>query len=245
MKQIICCAFISFITMTSYSQDTTKKTYQNTVKLNITNPLIFGKNVFIFGYERTLKKNRSINFNFGITSLPRLTGIDGDSIGILSINKNSGFHFATEYRFYLGKENKHTAPRGVYIAPYYSFNKFNRNNTWSVNKAVFTGNVNTDLNFRIHTVGVELGYQFVLWDKMTIDMILIGPGISSYKLNASVSTDVSLDIKKEIYEKIADYLGKKIPGYQLVFTEREFSTGGATTLTGANFRYLFQIGYRF
>lgn len=245
MKQIICFFCIALFSTTLFSQQKTEKEFKNTVKLNITNPLIFGKDVFIFGYERTLKNNRSINVNFGLTSLPRLANFSGDSINILKDNKNSGFHFATEYRFYLSKENKHKAPRGVYIAPYYSFNTFNRNNTWSVNKSVFTGNVNTDLNFRIHTVGVELGYQFVLWDRFSLDMILIGPGISSYKLSANIDTDISADVKNEIYEKIYNYLGQKIPGYQLVFSEKQFATSGSTTLTGANFRYLFQIGYVF
>jgi hypothetical protein len=35
-------------------------------------------------------------------------------------------------------------------------------------------------NFYIFNIGVELGYQFVFWKRLTLDFVLIGPAISYY-----------------------------------------------------------------
>jgi hypothetical protein len=43
----------------------------------------------------------------------------------------------------------------------------------------------------IHTFGAELGYQFVFWDRLSVDMILLGPGIAAYSLKASFGTNLS------------------------------------------------------
>ena len=46
------CMIMLFFAATVNAQQTTKKEYKNTIKYNITNPFIFGKNVHILGYER-------------------------------------------------------------------------------------------------------------------------------------------------------------------------------------------------
>ncbi len=227
-----------------HAQQKTEKEYKNTIKYNITNPFLFGKNVHILGYERVLNKHRSISINVGTTSLPKFTGISSDSLSVIGSNKNAGFHAAVEYRFYLGKENKYNAPRGVYLAPYYSFNSFQKQNTWSLNTSNHVGNVNTDISLNIHTIGAELGYQFVLWNRLSLDFVLMGPGVAAYTLKTGFDTELPSPDKLALLEKINNALADKLPGYNFVIPD-DFAKTGSSGVTSFNFRYLVQIGYRF
>ncbi|MEI8054080.1 MAG: DUF3575 domain-containing protein [Bacteroidota bacterium] len=227
-----------------HAQQKTEKEYKNTIKYNITNPFLFGKNVHILGYERVLNKHRSISINLGTTSLPKFTGISSDSLSVIGSNKNAGFHAAVEYRFYLGKENKYNAPRGVYLAPYYSFNSFQKQNTWSLNTSNHVGNVNTDISLNIHTIGAELGYQFVLWNRLSLDFVLMGPGVAAYTLKTGFDTELPSPDKLALLEKINNALADKLPGYNFVIPD-DFAKTGSSGITSFNFRYLVQIGYRF
>jgi hypothetical protein len=183
--------------------------------------------------------------NFGRTALPKLATINTDSMNIIKSNKNTGMNFSAEYRFYLGKENKYNAPRGIYIAPYYSYNSFRKENTWSLTKFDYNGEVNTDLSLKVQTVGVELGYQFVFWDRLAVDFVMLGPGYANYKLKAGINTTLSPANQLELLEKINNYLSDKLPGYNFVIPEKEFTTTGSTTTNSFNFRYLIQVGFRF
>ena len=230
----------------SQAQDKKEKEYKNTFKYNITNPIIFGSRSYIFGFERVINSHQTISVNIGHASFPSLGIASSDSLSVSKNTGDKGFHFSAEYRFYLQKENKYSAPRGVYIAPYYSYNYFERSNTWNVNKANFKGNINTDLSLKAHTVGVELGYQFIFWKRVALDLILAGPGIASYHLKAATSSDVQYTGENEdIYQHINDALANKIPGYSLILKDTDFEKKGTTSLTSLNFRYLIQLGFRF
>ncbi len=98
-----------------------KKELKNTVWINIFNPIIDSKYI-VLGYERVIKKNQTFTFNLGRFSLPRFGVIDLGKLGLTNEYKDWGINTSVDYRFYLGKLNKYNAPRGVYLAPFYSFN---------------------------------------------------------------------------------------------------------------------------
>ena len=154
---------LAVIAMSASAQEKSEKSdvRKNTIKLNLTNPMIFGGKAIVIGYERVLSPNRSFSVDIGSMSLPSFgSGSVNDSVKLLPNANEKGFHISADYRFYLSKENKYPAPRGVYIGPYYSYNQFNRSNSWNLNATNYTGNVNTDLGFRVHTIGVEIiGYR--------------------------------------------------------------------------------------
>ncbi|HET9434012.1 MAG TPA: hypothetical protein VFO37_09675, partial [Chitinophagaceae bacterium] len=183
MRKIILFVIIfSAIKQTASTQDTTQH-LKNTILFNITNPLIFGSS-YILGYERVLNHRHSFSVGIGTTSFPGSDRRDTDSLKVNDVDDKSGFHISADFRFYLSKENKYAAPRGVYIGPYYSYNNFKREHFWSL-KSTNGGaplQLNSDLTLNVHTIGFEMGYQFVFWDRLALNMILIGPGISSYKL---------------------------------------------------------------
>ncbi|MFO7670129.1 MAG: DUF3575 domain-containing protein [Bacteroidales bacterium] len=217
------------------------------MRLNITNPLIFGTNSFQIGYERLIGRNQSFSVNIGFASFPILTFSDTDTtIGLLSKDyEDQGFHISGDYRFYLTKENKYPAPRGIYIGPFYSYNYFNRINTWSLNSDSYQGSFQSDLSFNIHTIGFELGYQFVFWNRLSVDLLLMGPGIGFYGIEAKLSTTLSPEDEKSFFEALNSILSEKIPGYDLVIDADEFTTRGSYRTANVGFRYMMMVGYRF
>ena len=224
----------------------TSRERKNTVRINVSNPLIFGSRSMIFGYERLLKKNQSFSVNFGTQGLRNFSeGLQTDSIRLLDNSGSRGFHISGDYRFYLAKENKYPAPRGVYIGPYYSFNKFERVNTWRMNTNSFTGDVSTDLGLNVHTIGFELGYQFIFAKKFSLDLVLLGPGVGFYNFKAGISTTLSLAQQEEFYKRINDFLAERIPGYNLVVDGVDFAKTGSFRTAGPGYRYMINLGFRF
>lgn len=125
VSRIILFLCVLAFTMNAYSQeqDTIKKARKNSIKLNLTNPMIFGDNNYILGYERTIGKHQSFSVHVGTFTLGRLININTDSITELNKDvKSVGLSLSGDYRFYLAKENKYNSPHGLYIGPYFSMN---------------------------------------------------------------------------------------------------------------------------
>lgn len=224
---------------------TSQKKMKNTIRFNLTNPVLFGKSL-IFGYERVINPRQTFSVNIGTTGFPSLGIISADSIQANTLRDESGYNISVDYRFYLAKENKFEAPRGVYIGPYYSFNTFDKKHSWSL-KSTSGSNVavDSDLRLDIHTVGFELGYQFVFWRRLALDMVLIGPGMAGYNLKASLGSNLSQADKEKFFEKLNEALADKFPGYSHVIDEGEFKKTGTTNTTSIGYRYMVHIGFRF
>ena len=223
--------------------------FKNTIRFNITNPLIFGGKSIIFGYERVLKNNRSFSINVGQAALRNFDFGASDELRSKSILSDKGFHISGDYRFYLFKLNKYNAPRGIYVGPYYSYNSFDKQHSWEFTKDG-TGTpktVETALGINIHTVGFELGYQFVFWKRFSVDMILLGPGVARYKLKANVGGNLSDEDRQLFFDKLNEALKDKFPGYSGTVgnDSGEFQKKGTKSTTSAGYRYMIQIGYRF
>jgi len=216
---------------------------KNSLMLNITNPMLLSIQFQTIAYERILKNNQSFSVSFGKFSLPKFGNDLADSLGMNTDYTDKGLHVGLDYRFYLKKENKFAAPRGVYIGPFYTYNYLNRKNSWypeGIDSEVYT-----NLKFNINTVGVELGYQFVFWDRMAVDMILMGPGVGFYSIKAEVGSDLDADEETEFFQKLNDLLADKIPGYDKVIEPGALSKTGSYNTVDVGFRYVVRIGYRF
>ncbi len=96
---------------------------RNVIKYNVTAPLIWGANNYVFEYERVLSSKRSMSITLGYRTFPKLIGLGKtDSAFIVRGHKNNGgISAGIDYRFYLKSENRYAAPRGIYFAPYVSY----------------------------------------------------------------------------------------------------------------------------
>jgi hypothetical protein len=222
-----------------------KKVRKNTIMVNVTNPSFISLKFFTVGYERVLTNNQSFTVSAGSFSIPQFTEELMDSLGINSDYKDKGFHFSADYRFYLKKYNKFDPPLGLYIGPYYAYNSLKREVNWYLDYSSFSGDVLTDIKLNINTVGFEMGYQFIFWDRMTVDMILFGPGFGTYKLETILKTNLTPDEESEFFDKLNNYFEEHIPGYDKVIDSGEFKRNGSYKTWDLGYRYSVRVGFRF
>jgi len=220
--------------------------YKNVIRYNLTGALLFGFDKYVvFGYERVIKQNQSISINFGGASLPKLISINTDSFSVSKDKKNNGFNISVDYRFYLSKENKYSAPRGAYIGPYYSYNKFTRDNEWLFKKTSGNSFVTTTSNFNINTIGFEFGYQLILWKRFSLDFVLVGPGYGFYNYKVKWDTNLTPENKEQLLDGLQQLLTQKFPGMNYVFADKEINSNGVLKANTLGYRYIIHIGFAF
>jgi hypothetical protein len=226
--------------------DKTFKHKKNVIRYNLSGAMLFGTNHYVvFGYERVIRSNQSISINFGRIALPKFIGINTDSGSLQKDLKNSGYQVSIDYRFYLRKENKFDAPHGLYIGPYYSYNRFMRDNEWHYKKNAGNSFLDAHTDLKINTVGFQLGYQFIFWKKVTLDLLMIGPGIGFYNYKTSVDSSVDAATKEQLYEALEQLLTQKFPGMNYVFSDKKIEANGSIKTTNLGYRYIVHIGFNF
>ncbi len=181
----------------------------------------------------------------GRFSFPKFEPIFRDSFQLQKNYKDKGFHFSTDYRWYLLKENKYEAPRGLFIGPYYAYNYLQRENYWKLNMSSNNDELISDLSVNMHLVGIQLGCQFVVWKRMTLDVIFMGPGLWFFDLKSKTSSTLETEESELFYQQVNEQLQNTVPGYTIVLDGNEFSQKGSARTGKFGYRYLVNLGYRF
>jgi hypothetical protein len=224
-------------------QDTIKK-FKNTIRYNITNPVLFDFKFAILGYERVINDHQSFSINIGRTYLPGSSFLS-DSLKLEDQFNEKGFNFSLDYRFYLRKENKNNAPRGVYIGPYYAFNSFSRDLTWNLNTDDFTGMVEMGYRINANFLGAQLGYQFIFWNRLTLDMVLMGPGLWNFNFKSHFDTNLSAEDETMLLEELNKMIQDKFPGTDFMIKGTGFESSKTSSTSTVGLRYMINIGFRF
>ena len=230
---------------TSDSLKKSAKEYKNSIKLNLSSRVIY-KNSYQFIYERVIKKYQTLNIFAGYQEFPLDLSLNLDSSELKSSRKNSGYSFGADYRFYLSKENKFNAPRGVYLGPFISFFHFTSERILSHTDDAgveSSGNLNTEINFV--SIGGQFGYQFVLGERWVIDAILFGPSVTSYNFNAKLDNNFPGIDKNEALQAVIDALKEKLPLLNDLSSEKGVSGSGTQAFWAVGFRYNISVGFRF
>jgi hypothetical protein len=249
--RILAVAMIFFHAGVLYGQSDSdslwKKARKNIIRYNLSGSLLFGFDKYIvLGYERVVNPHQSFSINIGTVGLPKFVSINTDSFHLEKDLENSGFNASADYRFYLAKENKYLAPRGIYIGPFISYNKFKRENKWTFQESGSEQKlVTTNVNLNIFTVGAEMGYQFILWKRLAIDMILMGPGIANYNLKATYAGDLTDEQRTNLREAVMQLITQKFPGMNFVLADKELDANGRLGTWSLGFRYMINIGFNF
>jgi hypothetical protein len=219
--------------------------YRNVVKFNPTPMMLWNKKDVTFSYERVLNSRQSFTVGLGYLVFNNL--LDDTVLNLFTINtrQKSGLNFSFEYRFYVTKRNSRPIPDGLFLAPFFSTYLYQFNN--GINVAGTSPDDFAELSgsFYAFNFGGALGYQFVLWKRFTVDLILIGPAISFYggKLNVKGELDGEKlrDINEELYNKIKE----KYPQIDNVLIDETFVKHGTIDILSVGYRYLLQIGFCF
>jgi hypothetical protein len=94
-------------------------------------------------------------------------------------------------------------------------------------------------------VGAELGYQFIFWKRLAVDMVLIGPGVGFYNIKAKAEGNLSPEERARLQDAISEIISEKFPGMNYVLSDQEFSGSGTLRTSSVGFRYLIHIGFLF
>ncbi len=236
-------AFIYGQGITDYDSLAFKDQRRNVVKWNLT-PMIWNASNINLSYERTTSNSGSFSVNAGYFVLPTVGVFD--SINIKRQNKKWGFSLSGDKRWYFKKRNTKLSPDGIYLGVYGSIHHTTFDNSFEVvNSEIAKGTLNLDGRLSIFSAGVELGYQFVFKNNITLDLIFIGPSISTYTTSLEIDGDLKVDEESEYIKAIYDMLIAKYPGAELLFDQKKIKENGTAFSLGPGFRYMIQIGYRF
>lgn len=225
------------------AQDSTDYSLRkNTIKLDLTGNLIY-RNSINLSYERVVGRNQSFVITAGTQEFPKIVNF-GENIEGEREEARSGHKLGGEYRFYLKKENKFAAPRGVYIGPYVTSLGFKSNRG-----IIYTGSdvpESAELRARLNilSIGAQLGYQFVFNDRLTLDLVLVGPSYSRYLFKTQLKGDFSFD-PDDIQNEILQGLVEKFPLLEDFLEEKELDSSGTLDTWTLGYKYQFLIGYRF
>ena len=89
-----------------------------------------------------------------------------------------------------------------------------------------------------------MGYQFVINNRWTIDLVFIGPSVSNYRFKATLDGNFTFntdDIQNEIILDLID----RFPMLEEVINEREASSSGRLDVWSYGYRYQLLVGYHF
>jgi len=227
----------------SYGQ-TLPASRRNTVKLDLTSQLLYSKSV-VLAYERVTKAHQSLVVTAGYHTFPTLLTL-GSNIRVTDDNKRSGFVLGGEYRFYLAKENKYAAPHGVYLGPYMTYHQFaNNRNVEVTNSDGSLSQAILDSRFNVFNIGVQLGYQFIINDRWSIDFAFIGPSTSYYSADIDLGGNFNPDELSQHQQEILQALADKFPFLKDLLEDNTVSASGKSSKWSFGYRYFFQVGYHF
>ncbi|RTL57506.1 MAG: DUF3575 domain-containing protein [Sphingobacteriales bacterium] len=251
-------AFFLFSTTLLFAQRVTneKEKYGdfNVIKINLS-ALTTG--TYSFQYERALSNHTSLllaakfrpsaGLPFKSTIKSFLDTLSqGAGIDFVNNAKIGSYAITPEIRFYLGKGAMH----GFYLAPFARY-EGNKLNSWrytlkTVNKTIvidFTGKQNGI------GAGLQIGAQYMLSNKISLDIWLVGPYLFADKIDANSITDLSDKTDQDLQDAkndIEKYAKNYLPGHTVTanVTHTGATLNAKGTFYGARALGL-AIGYRF
>jgi hypothetical protein len=198
-----------------------------------------------FSYERLLKKNQSVAVQVGYLLFPKL--VDDTLLGLINFTGRSkqGVNLAVDYRYYPWVRNRRPVPDGLYIGGYASYYGFQFTNDFDILKVDIDQNGSMEGKINILNVGMELGYQFIFWKRLSVDLILFGPSFSMHHTDLKIKGELNEDEIDGISDELAQKLKDRFPILTEIFTTDELVVTGSRSKFGLGFRYSIQIGFHF
>ena len=242
LKSLLLLVFVLAVDSLAIAQITPQAIQRkNSVKLELTH-LLYPRSI-VFSYERVTRPYQTFCILAGYEEFPPLIDVNSDIHVKQDLNR-SGFKAGADYRFYLKKENKYLAPHGTYIGPYFSFHDFNNKRELEVKVDGIDESAILTTDFNVINLGFQLGHQFVIKDRLTLDIVTLGPSISKYHANMQLDGDFTFDkdeVQNEIFLKVLD----TFPLLDELLSDKELSSEGKFDSWSYGWRFQFHIGYHF
>jgi hypothetical protein len=219
--------------------------HKNVIKFNPTPMILWDARNITFSYERIINPRQSASIELGYLVFPKL--FEDTIIYMVDItsNQKNGINATLEYRFYLTSLNTRPVPAGLYLGPYFTFYAYKFKNGLNILNPTGITNGMLEGNYWSFNLGIELGYQFVFWKRMTLDLILVGPSISYYGGKTAITGNLDTGQLQEINQELYDKLIEKYPAVQYLSVDKTYQQTGKLDIYRLGFRYLLQIGFHF
>ena len=239
MKKCIGLIFLLAPLIAAAQEESRISSKKNVIKFLVT-PTVFYDDAIVIGYERVIKRSRSLNVAAGRVHFPNVFS-GSNIIHVDNQTDKGGFMVAADFRFYLQKENKYAAPRGIYLAPFMSYYQLNRE--WQLNgtSSATTTNAFMRGEMGFFNIGGQIGYQFVVKDRFTFDFIFFGPSITNYRLNLQLDGNFTVDEENEIIDAL---LGR-FPLLSDLVDDNQLTVHGNNSTWALGYRFTCMIGYTF
>jgi hypothetical protein len=216
----------------------------NVIRINPTPALLFGniRNITI-GYERLVKPDQSFLIQVGYLEINPLFG---DSVGgLMDIKRttNTGLNLAFDYRFFLLRRNQYPAPDGLYLGPYISYYGFKFKDEFRYFKDdTISTSGNYASSYNLVNFGFMLGYQFIFWKRLSVDLLIFGPSLTYCESKWEVTDDIPPEDEKELIAKIREKFNEKYP---LLVPFIKPNDGTQSVTVRMFFRYSISVGFHF
>lgn len=197
-----------------------EKKQKNIVKLGLLGLTIRNPSI---AYERILSYRTSVNIHASYLTYSKPLSFFSDDTAI-DINdvqsKLTGFSITPEYRIYAKKRG---APRGFYFAPYLRYAKYQLKLQDDIDVEGNDGTTETVAaeikgDWTAIGAGLQLGVQWVIKNRVTIDWSFLGLGVNRTTIGVLVRTDyedvdyeaTAADIEQDIADENIPVIGDKL-----------------------------------
>lgn len=197
-------------------------------------------------YERGIKPRLSagigVGYKYGGTE-PKLLSANNSTISV-DIDKITGYSITPEVRYYLRSCDPGKLD-GFYAGVYFRYTHYSSDVKFDYmpeNGPVEHYNPETALNE--YGVGIQLGYQMLLWDKFSIDLILVGPRYSSYHFGYQFNQEPS----DEFLDDLSGYLNEVVDRFGFdydVDVNQEGEGKASNSFSFLNTRFGISLGFAF
>ena len=218
-------------------------TYPNIIKINT---LAIAFNNISLLYERSIIPRLSAGIGVGYKYAgvaPSMFTLE-NSVIKLDMDEINGFSITPGMRYYL-KSCDHNKQEGFYAGIYFRYTYYST----AVNFKYFRIDnpieyIHADMAMQEYGAGIQLGYQLMLWERLSIDFLFLGPRISNYTLAYRFDQMPS----QEFFDDLSEYINEVIDrfgGDYDVEIKQEGEAKARTSFSFVSTRFGLSLGFAF
>ncbi len=243
MKQLIIFVFVLFSVGALQGQAVeASKKRKNVVKVNALALTLVRTSTL--SYERSLNDQMSVAVGFGRRFKGNLPSfVSSEQFGLTFDNTGlDGYVLHGDVRWYLRKCEQNQVMDGFYVGGYLKYNRFSYSADVTFENEGEVSNNFTDANLSDFGIGVALGYQLRLWERVVVDFLFLGPRSSRLGLDFEFEEPISQEFLDALSDNINDVLDRwGQDGLDLEAGDVDASA----TFNTFNLRYAISIGFAF
>lgn len=217
--------------------------YPNNIKINtIALPM---DNISLI-YERGIipRLSASLGASYKYSGgMPKILSTPDDIISF-QFDEIQGFGITPELRYYI-KTCDDRQLEGLYFGLYFRYTSYETNANFSYAPVGGTIEINNaHMTFTEYGTGITLGYQLMLWERFSVDLLMFGPRFSNIKVGYEFEKQASEEFLDALSESINETIDRFGIDYS-VDLKQEGGSKASTTFSFLNVRFGVSLGFAF